>query len=453
MDKIIAIAIDEYQSDNIKNLNNCLNDINSLIGILTENYQYDDLDIVLFNKPEQTTLSFLYNRLNEEFRNSLEDNTILVIYAGHGDYNSYLGTSYWYCSDSESHDPTTWFNVRDLLDFFSSSSAKHISLISDSCFSGAIFEHTRGGGISALTKNKSRQALTSGGIESVSDGKQKENNSPFNLVLQKVLKENLSSELTFNQLCEDAIKIFSPYIKQTPQYGSLFNTGDKGGTYVFKRKDVLSDLIVQDLKLALDINENIKIETDFKIPFLKRNIKFNADFINAFIQQLGYSIVSDIRLYLSDKNEEKYFIERSNQIGFSLEVGYTINRLDDNFLSIIIHRSEYFGTAYPNHYIYSVNFAFNPDRKINLFDLIDIPHSESFMKDLINEHADPECREFLKQYVSYEYIKDLNFSFDNEKLYLYFNNLLPHAFQACGYIELPIERIKLNDNLIKNLTT
>jgi hypothetical protein len=124
MDKIIAIAIDEYKSQEISNLKNCLNDINSLIGVLTENY-FDDPDLILYHKPEQTTLSFLYNKLNQEMINVLDNDTVLVIFAGHGDYNEYLKTNYWYCSDSDSNDPTTWFNLRDLMDFFTASKAKY----------------------------------------------------------------------------------------------------------------------------------------------------------------------------------------------------------------------------------------------------------------------------------------------------------------------------------------
>ncbi len=85
MDKIIAIAIDEYTNAPEENLKNCLNDINSILNILNTDYEYnlDDLGLVLYSKPEQTTLSYLYRRLNEEFMNSFESDSILLIFAGH----------------------------------------------------------------------------------------------------------------------------------------------------------------------------------------------------------------------------------------------------------------------------------------------------------------------------------------------------------------------------------
>ena len=187
MNKIIAIAINEYNDSRINNLNNCINDVNALIDILSKKYHFDIIE--LYTKPEQTTLSFLYNEIYNELINSLEDDIILILFAGHGEFNPKLGTTYWLCSDSDKNNVTTWHNVSDLLNFFKASEANHIALISDSCFSGAIFDLQRGGGIEALESKVSRQALTSGGIEKVGDGECGEN-SLFNITLQKILKEN-----------------------------------------------------------------------------------------------------------------------------------------------------------------------------------------------------------------------------------------------------------------------
>ena len=81
-------------------------------------------------------------------------------------------------------------DANELLDFIRASDAFHVSIISDSCFSGAIFQHkVRGGGINAFDAKKSRYALTSGGMENVSDGK-KGHLSPFAETLVRLLEEN-----------------------------------------------------------------------------------------------------------------------------------------------------------------------------------------------------------------------------------------------------------------------
>lgn len=431
MDKIIAIAIDEYQSQNISNLKNCLNDINSLIGVLTENY-FDDPDLILYHKPEQTTLSFLYNNLNQEMRNTLDNDNILVIFAGHGDYNPYLKTSYWYCSDSDSYDPTTWFNLRDLMDFFTASKAKHIALISDSCFSGAIFENVRGGGINALTKKKSRQALTSGGIETVSDGIAK--NSPFNITLTQVLSSYDKQELTFNYLSEETIKTFSEESRQTPQFGALSHTGHEGGTYIFRKRQDNQKLAISEINLPLDIDPKIKIEADCKLPFFNETNHSDSNFINIYVQQIGYSIINEVRKYMVD--DINYAIERSEEIGFDFQISYKIMRDDKNYLSILIEVGQFFGTAYPNYWVETLNFSFNPVRKIQLGDLLD-GDAKKIIKNAIDKYGESDCKEALKNCLTYELINDIEFSITNKSIFLYFYKMLPHALAACGCIEIP----------------
>lgn len=437
MNKIIAIAIDEYSDPFIENLNNCSKDINLLISIFSSSYQFDSIE--LFAKPEQTTLSFLHAQLYNEFINSIETDNILLLFAGHGEFNPILGTTYWLCSDSKRSNVTTWLNVEDLLKFFNASPAKHIALISDSCFSGAIFELNSGGGTQALEAKISRQALTSGGIEKVSDGAK---NSPFNSVVIKVLNENTSDLMSFNQLSEKVIVEFDQQRKQTPAFGSLINSGDKGGTYFFKlKKD--DSTIVNSVQLPLEINQSVKIDSTVEIPFFNENTYFKNEYINAFVQQLGYSVINDVRVFVAD--DEEYSISTSSEMGFYLEVGYTIQTLNERFLSITIGRSEYFGGAHPNHYIYSINFAFKPERKISLYDIVDYSeysNLESFLITMAEQYGEQECKDIIKEYSSYKYSSELDFSFNDETFTIYYMNMFPHAIKACGFLEIPIEKIK-----------
>lgn len=440
MNKIIAIAINEYNDPRINNLNNCINDINALIDILSKKYDFDYIE--LYTKPEQTTLSFLYNEIYNELINALEDDNILILFAGHGEFNSKLGSSYWLCSDSDKNNVTTWYNVSDLLNFFKASEASHIALISDSCFSGAIFDLNRGGGIEAFESKTSRQALTSGGIEKVGDGESGQN-SLFNITLQKILKENNLDDLSFNRLSEDLILDFSTQKKQTPAFGSLINSGDKGGTFFFHLKKQEEQQVINILKIPLDINENVKIDSSFEIPFFNENTIFNSQFINAFVQQLGYSIVNDVRVYVSE--DETYSISKSSEMEFYLEVNYTIETNNDKFLSLLINRSDYFGGAHPNHYVYTLNFAFKPERKISFYDIIDYSdysNLEEFLKIFINKYGEDDCKSMLLDYTTYESINELDFTFNDEYFTIYYFNLFPHAFKGCGIVNIPRDEIK-----------
>ncbi len=442
MNKIIAIAIDKYINEPVKNLSNCLNDINSIIGILTSEYEYDseDTEILILSEPQQTTQSFLFNRLNQEFYNALETDTILIIFAGHGEYHKHLKIGYWCCSDSNFDEPTTWFDIRNLLSFFSNSKAKHIALISDSCFSGSIFNRTRGGGENALTQKKSIQALTSGGLEKVSDGRANDN-SPFNKAIQLTLKQNELQFLSFNQFSEATIRNFPASKTQTPEYGSLNIDGDEGGTYVFKKKCIICTNVLpfENTSLALKIDNRINIASDINIPFFSDNENFDSKLINAFIQKLGYQIINDIRNYVSQDID--FLIKRSSDLPFEIESGYTVHRLDQDYLSISFSQYEFFGTAHPNYYIYSVNFKLKPDAfLVGLFEVFEINYNDGLI-DLIKKYAEEDCKEILLKHVEEYGSDDLNFSFDDQTLYLYFINHLPHVYKPCGIIEVPLSEI------------
>ncbi|ASO71115.1 MULTISPECIES: caspase family protein [Acinetobacter calcoaceticus/baumannii complex] len=441
MDKIIAIAIDEYTNAPEENLKNCLNDINSILNILNTDYEYnlDDLGLVLYSKPEQTTLSYLYRRLNEEFMNSFESDSILLIFAGHGEYNHYLRKGYWLCSDSKFDDPTTWFDINNLLSFLAYSKAKHIAVISDSCFSGSIFTRTRGGGLEALVDKKSRQALTSGGLEKVSDG-QENDNSPFNKAIQLTLKENENETLTFNSFCENTIKNFSSTKKQTPEYGSLNIEGDAGGTYIFKKKikESYNGISYTNMILPLEIDKRINIDSKINIPIFSGSTTIDLNIINVFVQQLGYEIINDIRDYTSI--EIDHLIERSSKHPFQVESYYTILRFDQEYLSLELSHNDDFGNIHPNYYIYSINFKFNPTRKVNIYDVFDINGTDG-LSDLINQFAEDECKSILLNTLNEMNTYKLDFTFNEHTLFIYLTNHLPHAFKACGTVEVPLKNV------------
>jgi len=442
VNKIIAIAIDEYTNASNKNLNNCLNDINSLIGILNSEYEYDDenSEIIIYAKPQQTTLSFIYKSLYLELFNALESDTFLIIHAGHGEYDNHLKTGFWCCSDSQFDDATTWFDTKQLLTFFSNSKAKHIALISDSCFSGSIFTRHRGGGEKALTSKKSIQALTSGGLESVSDGSINDN-SPFNKAIQLTLKENDHEFLSFNQFCESTILNFPETRRQTPQYGSLNIQGDEGGTYAFKKKTKTcnDDLLYTNSTLALKVDNRINITSNINTPIFLDNENFDSHFINVFIQKLGFQIINDIRIYTSQDID--LLIERSSDYPFEIDLYYSIVRLDEEYLSISFSRNEYFGTMHPNHYMYSINFRLKPiTLQVSLDDVFEINYMNG-LKNLINKFAEEECKEILLHQVEEYGLHDLDFTFDDETLFLYFTNHLPHAFKSCGTVLVPLSEV------------
>lgn len=251
VNKILAVAINEYDHPDLNRIENCEADVRAILSVLTSKYSFDDIT-VLYTK-EETTRNNLYQNLYDYFINSTSEDHILFIYAGHGEYHSKLGKAYWQPSDADPKSVTTWLPLREVLDFVKVSEASHISMIVDSCFAGAVFgPPTRGGGLEALTSKKARQALTSGGVERVSDGK-KGGNSPFASAVIKVLTRNESRFMTFESFGQGVIMEFDPKATQGPMYGSLSDVGHDGGTFVFSLKE--SELKEADHQ---NINDYIK---------------------------------------------------------------------------------------------------------------------------------------------------------------------------------------------------
>lgn len=293
VNKILAIAVCEYENEELNKLNNCFKDVTSLVQILNEKYQFDDIELITTNA--DTSRKALYRKLNEYFSNCLDDESVVLIYAGHGEYNPKLDTAFWLPSDADPLYPETWFNITDLMSFLRASDAFHISLISDSCFSGAIFQApSRGGGANALSSKKSRVALTSGSLEKVSDGKEGEN-SPFATTLINILTENSSSELPFSMLANNVILDFNAERKQTPMFGSLERVGHDGGSFIFRLKHQTTkneqkdaDKIIQFMNnLYLNVTEEDRSTLDEIKPFRQEKLRF--------VQQQNYEEAAKFR--------------------------------------------------------------------------------------------------------------------------------------------------------------
>lgn len=232
--KILAIAITDYDSKELNTLSNCKNDLEKVLQVLTNKYQFDDVEF-LYEK-EDTTRKSLFNKVKYYFANCLDDENVLLLFSGHGQYDEALNATYWQPSDSEHDDSSTWFNLNDLMTFIKVSKAHHISLISDSCFSGAMFQAPqRGGGIEALDKKKSRIGFSSGSIEPVSDGPKGEL-SPFAKILIDELEKNSMNECPLSSIATNVILNFDSSKNQTPTFAPLSNVGHEGGIFILKLK-------------------------------------------------------------------------------------------------------------------------------------------------------------------------------------------------------------------------
>ena len=334
VNKVLAIAITDYDDTELNKIENCQNDMSQILTLISEKYAFDDIDFIF--KKDDTTRKKLYSKLTDYFNNALPEDNILLLFAGHGHYNEKLNMAYWQPSDADPVDPSSWININDVLAFIKAAAAFHISIISDSCFAGAIFEPARrGGGMEALKTKKSREALTSGGIEKVSDGNKGEK-SPFANTLIKVLEENEKNELPFNVFSNNVILQFDQLKKQTPMYGSLNDVGHDGGTFVFELKQTKKEIKIIDDKNQYLKSEmgNLFIQIEEETLNDIKRIRLLKNKKNEIIRQQHYAkaaVIRDKERIIEEKvkmDAELYIDSFVSKIKFTDEEVHKSKKLD-----------------------------------------------------------------------------------------------------------------------------
>lgn len=225
----LIIAVSEYQDENVKDLDQPVNDGKTLQQILSKKYSFQKKNINFLENPNREDMIIAFDELSKTLNS---DDNLLIFFAGHGYWDETINIGYWLPSDAKKSNTANWFRNSTIRDFIGAIKARHILLISDACFSGSIFK-TRSGfddanqGIQRIYRLSSRKAMTSGTLNEVPD------KSVFIEYFNKRLGENnekfLSSEQLFG-LIKPAVLNNS---KNIPQYGTIQNTGDEGGDFIF----------------------------------------------------------------------------------------------------------------------------------------------------------------------------------------------------------------------------
>ncbi|HXJ93689.1 MAG TPA: caspase family protein [Terriglobia bacterium] len=235
----LVIGIDDYQ--HVQKLQTPVNDANAIAGVLQSRYGFNVTE--LRNATRHDILTAL-----DGYRRTLHDNdSLLVYYAGHGHYDKETDKGYWLPADAESDSTADWIIADDITSEARAIPARHVLVISDSCYSGMLTRDVsptitpleRNVYIGKMLMGKSRQVMSSGGDEPVADGDTRghpANHSVFaNALLQGL---NL---MEYNQFSAD--ELFTAYIKeqvggrsdQVPQYNTIRDSGHEDGDFVFFR--------------------------------------------------------------------------------------------------------------------------------------------------------------------------------------------------------------------------
>ena len=229
----LIIGIDEYQ--NLPKLQTAVGDAKALDQILRQRYGFQTTVLV----DAQATRSNILDAFSD-YRGRLHDNdNLLIYYAGHGARDG--GRAYWLPVDSRANSPANWIIAEEITKGMQVIPARHVLVISDSCYSGglsrAITVDTapadRAKYLQTMIDSKSRVLISSGRDEPVADSGSG-GHSVFANALLKGLRGDTDPVFTasnlFHQYVEQAVIGGS---RQVPLYQLIQDSGHEFGDFVF----------------------------------------------------------------------------------------------------------------------------------------------------------------------------------------------------------------------------
>ncbi len=240
----LVIGINSYQGY-WRPLKNAVNDAEGFADVLRNEYQFDEVHTLL---DEQATRRNIIQKFEWLADNTTKDDNVLIFYAGHGQFNKGLNKGYWVPVDAQSNSVADYVSNNDVKTFLGGIPSKHTLLITDACFAGDIFRGSKTESIKfdpnnmekyykEVYRKQSRLALTSGGVEEVSDAG-RDDHSIFTYYLIKALQENDKKYFDANQLFTEFRIAVTNNSEQTPMLQVIRDTNDEGGQFIFIRKEL-----------------------------------------------------------------------------------------------------------------------------------------------------------------------------------------------------------------------
>lgn len=179
----------------------------------------------------------LIEALNAVAAEATPDDSVLLMYAGHGYLMEDIKMGYWIPVDASVKTAQGWISNSDIAKLLSAIRARQLILISDSCYSGSLTKEqkvTQGKELNAdeILKQRSVLVFSSGADEPVSD-EGKEGHSIFAWNLIKTLKTTgglTPGAKVWSVVSKDVTKEYP----QQPQYGAVVSAGHaEGGDFLF----------------------------------------------------------------------------------------------------------------------------------------------------------------------------------------------------------------------------
>jgi regulator of replication initiation timing len=237
-----ALIIGNQQYLYVSKLETPENDARSIAEVLSRKYGFKTK--VLLNATSQA----IVQALNDFRRNMTDKDNLLIYYAGHGHLEEKIKRGYWVPVDGEKDNPTNWISTVTITDFLGLMAAKHVLVVADSCYAGALLrsgiasletgmsDEARQHWLTVMAKKPSRTILASGGLEPILDS-----GGGGHSVLAKAFLDvlNMNGDILEGQQLYNKIAARVSLVAethggvQTPEYAHLHYVGDESGDFLF----------------------------------------------------------------------------------------------------------------------------------------------------------------------------------------------------------------------------
>lgn len=237
-----AIVIGNSLYHYMESLDTPANDAKVISQLLSERYGFK-VQLLLDATREQIMVA-----LHDAKGSLTPQDNLLIYYAGHGDVDAASGRAFWLGVEADRDTHAGWLEADHIRAKIKEMNAKHVLLVADSCFSGAITHPkttTIGRGLNETRlrvqwNRRARMVLTSGEVTPVADSAGDANHSVFARYFIQILRQNdnvmsgemLSHELSGRMLAQP-VQVGKNGQRQRPTYSTLSDANHDIGDFFF----------------------------------------------------------------------------------------------------------------------------------------------------------------------------------------------------------------------------
>ncbi len=236
-----ALVIGNANYLSLPHLATAANDATVLKDLLERRYGFR---VTLLQDAKYLDILSAFSVLEKELR---ENDNLIIYFAGHGELDPASGQGYWLPVDASKDSKTNWMSSREVSMHLQLLPARHVLVIADSCYSGALTrsalarretstEDGKSGWMADVAAKRSRTALTSGGLDPVLDTGGG-GHSIFARSLLDALARPADPLETYRVWSSVKARVMyetrSLRQQQVPEYAPIQHAGHEGGEFFF----------------------------------------------------------------------------------------------------------------------------------------------------------------------------------------------------------------------------